>query len=982
MAETNPDPPLGSYFIIEFQTPFPTIYRGEPFEISWGFLGGEPLENDLINLYANEELIYSTAGGKNTSYMYTPTKSGSLKLQIKMDTQRTDVSEIVDTDTATLTIRNTTLDNDIDYIAKLLANTLQKQGVICSAEDGLTTLIDKICYIRRNIDEIPLDDVLTYINAGAEAVGGSTGKAAYTLNDDKTYITRTVSGWSYTDECMFEKTRIIGDHPCCFEAIFKMQDAKERPSICVTGLFSDKESFYYRLGITDDNSATHYSVLTTDKDALDKNKLTLITSNLCEVRPSDIISMRIYILPLDHIYYQIYNMTTDDVLLQYKQALDDKTPLVRWSFGINIGYFGSHDNRGNVSQINHISLSSLATLASPNLFEPNHKKITLAEDVGYIGNRLRSALHSIHVLNQDHNGLTSLIQRIPQVKQPDVYSLNNWTTKGYKVELNDTADTITQNAVGECLLNTEFTNAKYYTLEFDFYSDQPFRKAVVLFGDLSFRRKFRIATDITNTFIEELTYDNNDNETVTKIYTGSKNYLPLGWVHIKVIRQDTIAFIFIGGELFYTLTNLVNCTNAFGLWKWGGGFAQINNIKLSNVKFIHKQTLTKTGYLLDTDNYTHLTETSGGISRVGLDTIQLDAERYVLHNREFTHSKKYILTFDMKMSYGRDAGFIIGSNDDYMAWTQQKDIETLQHGSYNNDSAYTAFGSSSSYNSYTYFIPVVVMRNNNDWTININNGEFIHTCQYDFANKFGFRAWTSGYVQIKNLKIYHDSFDYVVHSLSELDMALTNIQEGESLYIAKGEYTLTKQYSLPSCTIVGNDAIIEEYGFNFNQDTHTPIEISGLKFTCRTIKSDNPLISIQTNANVHIHDCEWNNINQQYNADNISINTSTPDYNIEIDHCIFKGPNSCSEYGQSKASICYWGNNSTAYNISIHHNVFNHSTPNDSESLYNGRAICFIDAVLDLGTCIAYRNVYIGEQDYNNGIDEKYFLRKPKPIEP
>ena len=978
MAETNPDPPLGSYFIIEFQTPFPTIYRGEPFEISWGFLGGEPLENDLINLYANEELIYSTAGGKNTSYMYTPTKSGSLKLQIKMDTQRTDVSEVVDTDTATLTIRNTTLDNDIDYIAELLANTLQKQGVICSAEDGLTTLIDKICYIRRNIYEIPLDDVLTYIDAGAEVVGGSTGNATYTLNDDKTYITRTVSGGSNTDECMFKKTHTIGDRSCCFEAIFKMQDAKERPSICVTGLFGDKE-FYYRLGITDDNSATHYSVLTTDKDALHKNKLTLITSNLCEVRPSDIISMRIYILPLDHIYYQIYNMTTDDVLLQYKQALDDKTPLVEWSFGINIGYFGSFDNRGNVSQINHISLSSLATLVSPNLFEPNHKKITLAEDVGYIGNRLKSALQSIHVLNQDHNGLTSLIQRIPQVKQPDVYSLNNWTTGGYKVELNDTADTITQNAVGDCLLNTEFTNTKYYTLEFDFYSNQPFQKGVLLFGDLSFRRKFRIATDDKNTFIEEFTYDNNDNETITTIYTGSKNYLPKGWVHIKVIRQDTIAFIFIGGELFYTLTNLVDCTNAFGLLKWSSGFAQIKNIKLSNVKFIHKQTLAKTGYLLDTDNYTHLTETSGGISRVGLDTIQLDAERHVLHNREFTHSKKYILTFDMKISYGRDAGFIIGSNDDYMAWTQQEEIETLQHGSYNNDSAYTAFGSSSSSNRYTSFIPVVVMRNNNDWIININNGEFIHSCQYDFANKFGFRAWTSGDVQIKNLKIYHDSFDYVVHSLSELDMALANIQEGESLYIAKGEYTLKKQYSLPSCTIVGNNATIKEYGFKFNKNTHTPIEISGLKFICNTIKSNNPLIGIDTSADVHIYDCEWDNIRQQWNADNITIVSSSPDYNIEIDHCIFKGPNYCSRYGHSKASIYCYGDNSTVYNINIHHNIFNHSIPNDSENLYNGRAICFDEATLN--NCIARHNVYIGEQDYNDGIDEEYFLREPKPPE-
>lgn len=985
MAETNPDPPLGSYFVITFQTLPSTIYRGKSFEISWEFQGREPLEDDLINLYANEELIYSTVGIKNTSYMYTPTKAGPLRLQIKMDTQRTDTSEIIDTDTATLTVRDTTIDDDIDYIAELLANTLQKQGVICSVEDGLTTLIDKTCYIRRDIDEIPLDDALTYINSHVQKVGGSSGNATYTLNNDKTYITRTVSGWSRTDECQFREFSAEDDQPMCFETIFTIQDAQERPSICVKGYLNNDEDFYYRLGITDDNSYhTHYSVLTTTKDAwgANENKLDLITSpNLCEVDLLDIISMRIYVL-LDHIYYQIYNMTTDDILFQYKESFDNNI-IVSWNFGINIGYFGSQDNKGNVSQINHISLSRLATLATPDLFEPNHKKVTLAEDIGYLGSRLKSALRATHILNQDHNGLTSLIRKIPQVELPDVYNLDNWTTLENSNELTiySETNTIVASSVSQCLLRTEFTRAKHYTLEFDFYSSGYYRKGVLLFGDSLFRRKFRLVTDVSQTYIEELTYNNNAEETRTTIYTGSKNYLPSEWVHIKIVRQDTIAFIFIGDELFYTLTNLVDCTNVFGLWKWGGGNVQIKNIKLSNVNFVHTQTLAKTGYLLDTNNYTYLTGTSGGISRAGLDTIQLDATRYVLHNKEFTHSKKYILTFEIKMSYGRDAGFIIGDNNDYMTWTQQEAMETLQHGAYNDDGAFSAFGSSSSSNRYTSFIPVVIIRNNDDWTININNGEFIHTCQYDFANKFGFRAWTSGYVQIKNLKIYHDSFNYVVHSLSELDTALTNIQEGESLYIAQGEYTLTKQYSLPSCTIIGNNAAIQEYGFNFNQNTHTPIEISGLKFTCNNIKSDNPLISIQTNANVHIYDCEWNNINQQYNADNINIGTSSSDYNIEIDHCIFKGPNYCSEDGHSKASIYCRANKPLAYNnINIHHNIFNHSTPNDSQNLYNGRAICFVDADLDditLNNCIVHHNVYIGEQDYNDGIDEEYVLRTP-----
>lgn len=987
MAETNPDPPLGSYFVITFQALPSTIYRGKSFEISWEFQGREPLEDDLINLYANEELIYSTVGIKNTSYMYTPTKAGPLRLQIKMDTQRTDVSEIIDTDTTTLTVRDTTIDDDIDYIAELLVNTLQKQGIICSVEDGLTTLIDKTCHIRRDIDEIPLDDALTYINSHVQKVGGANGTAKYTLNDDKTYITRTVSGWSRTDECQFENF-IATNHPQCFETIFRMQDAKERPSICIQGGFDNNEEFYYRLGITDDNNNAYYSILTTNKDALGKNELSLITSNLCDVQSSDLISMRIYVL-LDHIYYQIYNITANDILFQYKQSFDNNTLVAQWCFGINIGYFGSQDNRGNVSQISHISLSSLATPIIPELFEPNHKKVTLAEDVGYLGSRLKSALRATHILNQDHNGLTSLIRKIPQVELPDVYNLDNWTAleNSNALTIDNGTNTITASSVSQYLLKTEFTRAKHYTLEFDFYSSNYYRKGILLFGDLQFRRKFGIVTDVQNTYIEESAYDNNT-ETRTTMYTGSKNYLPSGWVHIKVVRQDTIAFIFINNELFYTITNLTNCTNAFGLNKWGGGNTQIKNIKLSNVNFVHTQTLAKTDYLLDTNNYTYLKGTSGGISRAGSNTIQLDATRYALHNKEFTHSKKYILTFEIKMSYGRDAGFIIGNHDDYMTWTQQEEMETLQHGSNNNDMAYTEFGSSSSSNRYTSFVPVTVIRNNNDWIINVNNGDAIHTCTYNFANKFGLRAWTSGNAQIKNLKIYHDSFDYVVSSLSELNTALTNIQEGESLYIAEGEYTLTKQYSLPSCTIIGNNATIQEYGFNFNQinqNTNTPIEVSGLKFTCPTIKSDNPLICIDTNANVHIHNCEWDNINQKWNADNIYITMSSPDYNIEIDHCVFKGPNYCQGRGDSKASICCLGDNSAAYNINIHHyninihhNIFNHSTTNDANSLYKGKAICFIDATLN--NCKAHHNVYIGEQDYNDGIDEEYVLRTSSSI--
>lgn len=211
----------------------------------------------------------------------------------------------------------------------------------------------------------------------------------------------------------------------------------------------------------------------------------------------------------------------------------------------------------------------------------------------------------------------------------------------------------------------------------------------------------------------------------------------------------------------------------------------------------------------------------------------------------------------------------------------------------------------------------------------------------------------------------------MISSIDELVTAFESLEEGDSLFILEGEYVLSKQYSLPSCTIMGENATIKQYGIIFDQDTHAPIDISGIIFDGNNVQNSSVLLEIDTLADVHIHNCTFTNKRSDWNGDNIYIHRSSEDYNVEINNCTFTGDNYCAGFGHTKASVCYDG--SSAYNISIHHNIFNHNeNVGDNRNLHNGRAIAFYYGLYDttLHNCIAYCNTYIGSEDTNYGISE------------
>ena len=212
---------------------------------------------------------------------------------------------------------------------------------------------------------------------------------------------------------------------------------------------------------------------------------------------------------------------------------------------------------------------------------------------------------------------------------------------------------------------------------------------------------------------------------------------------------------------------------------------------------------------------------------------------------------------------------------------------------------------------------------------------------------------------------------YTITNATELENAIANISEGETLYLKNGTYTLSDAFSLPNCTIYGENATIKEIGLTFGENGNSNINISGITFDGNNVQNMRGFIDIQTITDVHIHNCTFTHKRADWNGENIWISKSDADHSVEIYHCTFTGDNYCNGYGHTKASIAYDGQQgySTAYNISIHHNTFNHNeNVGDSNNLYNGRAICFLYATLN--NSIAYCNTYVGSEDTNNGITE------------
>ena len=141
-------------------------------------------------------------------------------------------------------------------------------------------------------------------------------------------------------------------------------------------------------------------------------------------------------------------------------------------------------------------------------------------------------------------------------------------------------------SVSQPLLHREFTKKTNYTLRFMLQTSvnnrtgfmYGFDPSLASGSDLSTSsggHGLNIITDVGNTFIETF-----DNGSAIRLYTHTSNLFTAGDAHMVNIHRDgTTAEIYIDKELIYTYNNIKY--NTIGLNKWGSGYNQISNVRIS-----------------------------------------------------------------------------------------------------------------------------------------------------------------------------------------------------------------------------------------------------------------------------------------------------------------------------------------------------------------------------------------------------------------
>ena len=231
-------------------------------------------------------------------------------------------------------------------------------------------------------------------------------------------------------------------------------------------------------------------------------------------------------------------------------------------------------------------------------------------------------------------------------------------------------------------------------------------------------------------------------------------------------------------------------------------------------------------YLLSTSNYGYAQGSASRLSIVNSNELRGSASVICMNNNTFTDSKHYTLTFDWKMSRGYEGGFVMGDESDYWAFSQQTSQAVVQHGSGSNDS-----GGGDSYQSiqssqrFTDYVPVVITRDGDDWTIDVDNGGLEFSFTADHSNRFGIRVW-SGYCYVKNLKIklHYHLYDEAVSDYSStlfgVSVPLRNTGANTVAWNSEGHYLLTNTGSQKESMRILNQLTGETGDFIFEYDSY------------------------------------------------------------------------------------------------------------------------------------------------------------------
>ena len=161
-----------------------------------------------------------------------------------------------------------------------------------------------------------------------------------------------------------------------------------------------------------------------------------------------------------------------------------------------------------------------------------------------------------------------------------------------------------------------------------------------------------------------------------------------------------------------------------------------------------------TSYLISTSDYVAKDSPVNGVSAGSVSKLSvsnniatLSATAHVWNTQEFTEKQDYILMFDVvNAGYpGYDWGFYIGDSKDACVGVN------FQY----SKAGFLPSGNISFNTRYTSYVPVIITRHNENWNININNGQINQDFTYtgEILNKLSMVKFSGGNMSIKNLKI-------------------------------------------------------------------------------------------------------------------------------------------------------------------------------------------------------------------------------------
>lgn len=215
---------------------------------------------------------------------------------------------------------------------------------------------------------------------------------------------------------------------------------------------------------------------------------------------------------------------------------------------------------------------------------------TLRESLENTYNELHTFLKEQNLVYLDlseASGFGSLINKADEymackiITNPDQYS--GHPSKNLALM---SSSLLKNTSVSQPLLHREFTKKTNYTLTFMFQTSTDKRTGFTYGFDPSLasgnnlntssgRYGLNILTDVSNTIIETF-----DNGSTIPLYTHTSNLFTAGGYHmISIHREGMTAEIYIDKTLIYTHDNVKY--NTIGLNKWGSGYNQISNVRIS-----------------------------------------------------------------------------------------------------------------------------------------------------------------------------------------------------------------------------------------------------------------------------------------------------------------------------------------------------------------------------------------------------------------